>query len=326
MRRREFITLVGGAAAWPLAARAQRIGRKRPLIGFLGGASFETARPTIDAWLEGMRELGYVAGQSIDIEYRFAEGDYRRLPELARQLAELKPDVILAAVTRSAAAAHEAAPMVPIVCPLLSELEQFRLTPTDARPDQNITGIRMWVEGFAAKQVELAREIVPGASRIGLLVNATGPGPSQLNDILTAGARISASYLRAEVRQIQDLDLAFHRFTDESAAAAVVVADSLFFAERHRIAQLAANARIPTVYGIREHVDAGGLASYGVDYKHNFRRAAQFIDRILKGALPSDLPIEFPTRLTLALNLKAARALGLDIPPTLLARADEVIE
>ena len=292
MGRREFITLLGGAAAaWPFAARAQeKSGRKRPLIGFLGGASFESARPTVGAWLEGMRELGYVAGQSIDIEYRFAEGDYHRLPELARELAQLKPDLILAAVTRGAAAAHGAAPAIPVVCPLLSETERFGLSRTDARPDQNVTGIRMWVEGFAAKQVELAREIVPGASRVGVLVNATGSGsPLLFNEVLAAAPRIGAHFVPVEIRQTSDLEVAFRRFNEQGAEAAVVLADSLFFAERHQIAKLAADARIPTIYAIREHVDVGGLASYGVDYQHNFRRAAQFVDKNSQRGAPERL-------------------------------------
>ena len=326
MRRRDFIALLGGAAAWPVVAQAQQPQSKRPLVGFLGGASFQTARPTIDAFLDGMRELGHVEGRSIDIEYRFADGILSRTPELARQMAQLRPKVILAAVTAGAVASQAAAPDVPIVCPLLSGTDQLGLARTDASPDRNVTGIRSWVDGLPTKLVELARDIVPGAVRIGVLVNASGPFSPVALEILAAGPSTGASLITAEVRATQDLESGFHHFVKDGVTVVVVPADSLFFAERNRIAKLATDARLPAVYGITEHVHAGGLASYGVDFIQNFRRAATFVDKILKGARPHDLPIEFPTKLILAVNLKTAKALGLTMPPMLLARADVVIE
>ena len=273
-----------------------------------------------------MRDLGYIEGQSVEIEYRFADGDLGRLPSLARELSHLNPAVIFAAVTASAVAARTAAPGVPIVCPLLSGTEQLGLSRTDARPDQDVTGIRSWVDGLPTKLIEVAREIVPGAARLGVLVNATGLISPMAKELLAAGPSTGASLISAEVRATKDLDASFRRLVTEGAAVMIVPADSLFFAERHRIAKLAADARIPAICGIPEHVHAGGLASYGVDFIQNFRRAASFVDKILRGAQARDLPIEFPAKLVLAVNLKTARALGLDIPPTLLARADEVIE
>ena len=323
--RRQFIGVLGGAAAWPLAAWAQRVGRTRPLIGFLGGASFQSARPTIDPWLEAMRNSGYVEGHSVDIAHRFAEGDLARLPELARELAQLKPDLIFAAVTPAAVAARHAAPTTPIVCPLLTAPDQLGLSKTDARPDQNVTGIGSHVDGLAGKLIELALELVPGAGRIGVLVNATGPGANTA-EILRGTAGLGASLIPAEVRSIANLERGFRRFSSESVGVVVVPANSLFFAERQRIAKLAVDARMPSVFGIREHVLAGGLAAHGVDFKQNFRRAAVFVDKLLKGARPNELPIEFPTKIDIAVNLKTAKVLGLEIPPTLLARADEVIE
>jgi putative tryptophan/tyrosine transport system substrate-binding protein len=324
MRRREFVTLLGGvAAALPLAAQAQQAQNKRPLVGFLGGASFETARPTIDPFLEGMRELGYVTGRSVDFEYRFADGNLARLPDLAHELDQMRPSVILAAVTPAASAARTAAPGVPIVCPLLSGADLAR---TDARPDQNVTGIRSWVDGLPAKLIELARELVPSATRIGVLVNVSGVVSPVAQEILALGPSSGAKLIFAEIRGIGDLEPSLHRLVSERVDAVVVPPDSLLFAQRQHLAKLAADAHLPAIYGIPEHVHAGGLASYGVDFKQNFRRAAFFVDKILKGTRPRDMPIEFPTKLIFAINLKAATALGLNLPPTLLTRADEVIE
>ena len=325
MRRRDFLCVLGGAATWPVAARAQQSSmRRRPLIGYLGGASFEGARPTIEPWLEGMRALGHVPEQTVDITYLFADGDYRRLPQLAKDLAFLQPNVILAATALTAIAAAEASPNIPIVCPLFDDIIS---SSNDARPERNITGVRQSVRGLGGKLVDLAREIVPGAKRIGILANATISGPnSRLDDILTAAKFSKLEIVRAAVLGPSDMDGAFRQFADEHVNVSIVHADSLFFAERARLARIAAEQRIPTVYGIREHVAAGGLASYGVDLRANFRRAATFVDHLLKGARPADLPIELPTNFVLAINLKTAKALGLEVPLFLQQRADEVIE
>jgi putative tryptophan/tyrosine transport system substrate-binding protein len=326
MRRRDFIlSLAGAGLLISFKVRAQPSDRLR-LIGYLGGASRQATEAVISAFLAGLRALGYVEGKSIAIAYRFADEHLERLPALARELVELNPSVVLAATTAAAVAAHEATSTIPIVCPVISDPIRLGMAVSHARPAGNVTGFLVSVEGLPAKQLELAMEAVPGSKRIGLLVNIedTAAALVQRRGVENAAQASGVEIPAAEVRRPEDLVAAFQKLQD--AQAVIVFRDSMLFSERHQIAALAKTARLPTIYGYREHVEAGGFVSYGVSLPENFRRAAAYVDKIFRGSAPRDLPLEFPTKLELVINLKTAKALGLTVPPALLARADEVIE
>ena len=327
MRRREFITLLGGAAVWPRAARAQAPGR-RPLIAYLAGASSASAfASTAPSLLKGLRDLGYVEGRDFDITYRFADGHMERLPELADEVVRLKPDIILAPTTTPALVAKQATVTIPIVCPLLENPVGLGLVASHNRPGGNVTGLLRYVDGLAGKTLTLATLLVPGAGRIGMLVNVgSAESIDQRRDMNDAAQKLPLKIVPAEVRKPDDLEAAFARLAGERADALVVLQDSLLFSEHRRILALAAAARLPAIWTTRLFAEAGGLIGYGIDEADSFRRAASLIDKILKGAKPSELPVELPTKFELVINLKTAKALGLEIPPTLLALADEVIE
>jgi len=325
MQRRKFITLIGGAvatqAALPRPARAE-VSAKRPLLAVLAAV---TRKEFPTSFMEGMRELGYVEGGNIDVAYRFADGHLELLPSLAEELIQLTPKAIVAAVTPAAVAARRSTQTIPIVCPILADPIDLGLIASMSRPGGNVTGLMSRIDDLIGKQIELAAQLVPALVRLGLIVNVASSDIAR-RDVESAGKRLGVKLVSAEVREPNDLDTAFKLLSNEHVQAVVILADAMLFQERQRVAELAAAARLPAVYGFRDHVDAGGLISYGVNYAENFRRAAIYVVKILKGAKPSDLPVEFPNRLELVINLKAAKALGLDIPPTLLARADEVIE
>ncbi len=329
MQRREFITFLGGAAATqvilPLTAQAQ-MSRKRPLIAVLSGVTREENRMPLAAFMEGLRELNYIEGRNVNVAYRFADGLLDRLPALASELIQLAPDVIVAFVTPAAVAAKQLTGTIPIVCPLLANPIDLGLIANMSRPGANVTGVMFRIDDLAGKQLELAAQLVPAARRVGLIVNVASGIIIDLQEAESAGRRLGIDLVSAEVRGPNDLDAAFQSLASEQVPAAIVLVDAMLFQERRRIAALAAAARLPAVYGFRDHVDAGGLISYGVNLLDNFRRAASYVVKILDGAKPGDLPVEFPNKLELVINLKTANALGLDIPPTLLARADEVIE
>jgi putative tryptophan/tyrosine transport system substrate-binding protein len=326
MRRRDFIlSLAGAGFSISLKARAQPSDRSH-LIGYLGGASRQATEAVISAFQAGLRDLGYVEQKSIAIAYRFADENLERLPALARELVELNPNVILAGSSAAAVAAHEATSTIPIVCPVISDPIRLGLAMSHARPSGNVTGFLVSVEGLPAKQLELAMEAVPGTKRIGLLINIedVAAALAQRRGIENAAPAFGVEILAAEVRLPEDLVHAFQKLQD--AQALIVFRDSMLFSERNQIAALAKSARLPTIYGYREHVEAGGFVSYGVSLPENFRRAATYVDKIFRGSAPSELPLEFPTKLELVINLATAKALGLAVPPSLLARADEVIE
>jgi len=326
MRRREFITLMVGAAAWPLVVRAQ-VSTKRPLIAWLGGGGESGTLVYVDAFLKGMREFGYVEGSNFDIICRYADGYVERLPLLAEELVRLHPNVILAPASGPAVAAKNATSSIPIVTPALADAVHLGLIASESRPGSNVTGIAPYVAGLPAKQMELAREVVPGALKIGVLTNLDDPkAPPQWQELESAGQELGVNVVASDVRTPDDLEAAFKVLARQGVNVMIVLQTSMLLTERRRIAALAASARIPAIYGYREHVDDGGLASYGVDLRECFHRGAYFVDKILKGASPSDLPVEFPTRLELVVNLKVAKALGLTIAPQLIARADDVIE
>jgi putative ABC transport system substrate-binding protein len=323
--RRQFISLLGGAAAaWPLGARAQGT---RPRIAFLSLNSAHADAGDRASFVEGLRALGHLEGQTVDIDYRYAEGDTTRLASLAQELIALKPDVALANVVNPALAIKGIAPALPIVCPFLGEGAFPRLVASYARPAGSVTGLASNVEGMMPKLLELALDIAPYAVRIGLLTNPTGASIGLYMQQLDSAVRSRGiTAVTAEASAAEQLALALKTFTEAQVQAIVVPLNALFISQSSRIAQLALSARLPAIFAYRQSVELGGLASYGVDRRENFRRAAVYVDKILKGAKPSDLPIEFPTKLLLVLNLKTAKAIGLNVPPALLARADEVIE
>jgi len=324
MKRRAFISLLGGAVAWPRSLFAQATA-KRPLIGWLGTATRETAANSIAAFLRGMQELAYVEGRDFDMTYRFAHGDWARYPALAKELVTLKPDVILAI---SAGAAKSTTDTIPIVSATLpADAVRAGLAASVPHPGGNVTGIFFSIDGLPGKHVELVRELMPSAAKLGILVNVSEPqNMPSWQDMQSAARILNFEIIPAEVRLPGDLDSAFQAMRRQQVEAIVVIQDGMLFSERGRIAALAEAARIPAVYGHREHVEGGGLISYGIDLRDSHQRLAAYVVKILSGTKPGEIPIEFPTKLELVINLKTAKALGLEIPQALLVRADEVIE
>jgi putative tryptophan/tyrosine transport system substrate-binding protein len=326
MNRRAVISLLGGVAAWPQMLLAQPAS-KRPLIAWLSGGAQPATAVFVDAFLQGMRDHGYVEGRNFGIVYRYADGYVERLPALAQELVRLNPAVILAPASGPAVAAKQVTATIPIVTPALADAVHLGLIASEARPGGNVTGIMPYVPGLPAKQIELAREVVSGAGRIGVLANSDdAKGPPQLRELQAAGRAIGATVVAAEAATPGDLDGALQKLQSQDIAVVIVLQTSMLLSERRRIAAAAAAMRLPAIYGYREHVDAGGLISYGVDLHDCFRRSAAYVHKILNGTAPGDLPVEFPTKLELIINLKTAKALGLELAPTLIARAYEVIE
>jgi putative ABC transport system substrate-binding protein len=325
MKRREFMTLIGGVAVWSLAARAQ-VSTKRPLIGFLSSVLRERNLQMIDAFVQGLRELDYVEGRDFDFAYRSADGRLDRFPALAEEMVRFQPDVILATVTPAVVALRARTKTIPIVCPFLADPMRFGLIASESRPGGNVTGVLFRVEGLAGKQLEFGIRLVPGASRVGMLVNVASRVIIDRQEAESAAQQLGVTMISAEVHSPEDLDAAFHTLADDHVQGFIVLTDGMFFMERQRIAELAAATRLPAFYAFREHVDAGGLISYGVSLADCYHRTAGYVVKILKGANPGDLPVEFPTKLELVINLRTARALDLTVPPMLLGTADEVIE
>ena len=328
MKRREFITLVGGAAAaWPVVAHGQPLDKQPRRIAYLGGTSRAATGKVVAAFLEGMRTLSYIEGRDFEMDYRWGEGHLERMPMLAKELVGSKPDLILAAIMPAVVAARAVTETIPIVCPLLADPVRLGLVKSDARPGGTVTGLLLFVEGLPSKQLELVLDLIPAATKIGLVVNPDNVNSlSQREELESAVGAKAMKIATVEVRTPEKVDSIFPTLAKERVDAVIVSRDTVFFTERARLAASAAAIRLPTVYGFRENVEEGGLISYGISLSENFRRAATYVAKILKGARPGDLPIEFTTKLELVLNLRAAKVLGLEIPPTLLARADEVIE
>jgi len=325
MRRRDFIRgLGGGLFAWAPGARAE-VSSKRPLVAFLSATTKKENSP-LSAFLHGLDELGYVEGRTVDIAYRFAEGHLDRSPVLAAELVELRPGVILATSTPAAVATKAVTDSIPIVCPLLANAVNHGLIASEARPGGNVTGLSFRIQGLTSNQVELALQIVPDVLKIGFLVNVAGEVVIDRQELESTCERLGIKTFPAEVRSPNDLDAAFQAMANDQVQAVIVLVDGMLFKEAERIAVLAATMRLPTIYSHRDSVNAGGLISYGANISENFHRAATYVNKILKGARPGDLPVEFPTKLELIVNNKAAKALGLNIPPSVLARADDVIE
>ena len=327
MKRRDFVILLASAVlGWARTARGQPASG-RPLIGFLDGKSQSAGEGLTRAFQQGLRELGYDEGRNIEIVYRFADGRDDRLPGLADELVRLNPAVILAPGVNAAVAAKNVTTRIPIVSWALADAVHLGLVESYARPGRNITGIAPYVEGLPAKQMELAREVVPGAMKVGLLGNTNDPkGPPQRNELEEAGHSLKVKVIFSELRNLEELDSAMSFLTNEHVDVVIVLQTALTLSERRRIAASAIANRLPTVFGYRENVDAGGLISYGVNLRWCSHRAATFVDKILRGASAGELPLEFPTELEMVVNVRTAKALGLVVPPLLVARADVVID
>jgi putative tryptophan/tyrosine transport system substrate-binding protein len=325
MRRREFITLVGGATVgWPLSARSQQSGRL-PTIGFLGGATASAWTNWSAEFVQRLHELGWSEGRTVSIEYRWAEGRHERAAEIAAEFVRLKVDVIITS-GGVLSAVKQATSTIPIVFAVANDPVGAGFVSSLARPGGNMTGLSLQTTDLAAKRLELLREIAPGIRRLGVLANIGNAAAVPEIDEVQAAARIlGLEVVTSEMRQAEDITSAFTAFRS-GAEALYVCTDPLILAQRARINTLALAARLPTIYGPREHVEAGGLMSYGASFPDLFRRSADLVDKILRGAKPSDLPVEQPIKFDLIINLTTAKTLGLTVPPTLLALADEVIE
>jgi putative tryptophan/tyrosine transport system substrate-binding protein len=329
MKRRTFISLVGATAAlpflWPRAARAQQ--SSPPLIGVLDAGSASSMATRHDALRAGLRELGYVDGRNIRFEYRYADGFLDRLTSLAAELVRLNPRIIVSAPMPANVAARKTTSTIPIVMANGADPVAFGLVESLSRPGGNVTGLTNFAENLASKQLDIIRELLPQLTRVGALVNMENPlHVPQWQETQAAAAKASLALVHFEYHVPDDLERAFAYFAAQRVDAVLVPPDVTFATHRVRIAEIAAKARLPSIYFNRESALVGGLLSYGVDTVQNYRRAAVFVDKILKGTKPADLPVEQPTKFELVINLKAAKALGLAIPPALLARADEVIE
>ena len=326
MNRREFMSLLGGAAAaWPLAARAQQSG-KLPTIGFLGSTTASAASPWVAAFLRRLHELGWIEGHTIAIEYRWAEGRAERSAEIATEFVRLKVDVILTFGAPQVIAAKQATSVIPIVFAAAGDPVGNALVASLSRPGGNITGLSIQGTDLAGKRLELLREVVPDLRRLVIMANVGAPGAIlEMGEVQAMARTLGLEIVTLEIRRMEDIGPAFDALKG-GADALYVCIDPLLGTHRTRINTLALGARMPTMYAIREFVEAGGLMSYGPNFPDLFRRAAEFVDNVLRGMKPSDIPVEQPTKFDLAVNLKTAKALGLTVPPTLLARADEVIE
>jgi len=315
-----------GVLTAPPGGDAQESG-KIPRVGFLGPRSRADGAPFLDAFLQGLRELGWVEGQNIAIEYRFAEGRLDRLPDLAAEMVRLKVDVILAASTPPAVAAKNATRTIPIVMATSADPVEGGLVASLARPGGNVTGLSFMAPEVVGKELELLKQTVPKVRRVAVLWNPANPGHALVIRHVKIVARALGVQLQSlEARGPNEFEGAFAAMARERAGALLVVPDAVFGLHRGRLQDLAAKSRLPAMYGSREHTEAGGLMSYAVDLRDSFRRSATYVDKILKGAKPADLPIEQPTKFELVINLKTARAFGLTIPPSVLVRADHVIE
>jgi putative ABC transport system substrate-binding protein len=325
MRRREFITLLGGAAVgWPLAGSAQQ--PKIPRVGFPFGSTPTLTKYYIEAFRQGLRELGYVEGQTIVLELRWAEGRLERMPELVAELVGLKVDVLVATSAPPALAAKNATQTIPIVM-VAPDPVGLGLVGSLSRPGGNVTGLSYLGEAISGKRLELLKEAIPGLARVGVLRNPLNPGhPIYWKATEVAAQRLGVALEALEVRGPEDFEAAFATARQRNVQALLALDDLLIFIHMSRITALAASSRLPAMYPYREFLDAGGLMSYGPSIALVFRRAAAFVDKILKGAKPADLPVEQSTKFELVVNVKVAKALGLTVPPSLLALADEVIE
>jgi putative ABC transport system substrate-binding protein len=326
VKRREFIlTVAGTAASWPLAARAQQAG-KIPIIGLVSSSTAAIERPRREAFVARLGELGWVEGRSVTIEVRAAEGVVERAGEIAAELARLKVDAIVMSGDAQVLAAKRAAPDTPIVIASAGDPVGQGLVESLARPGGNVTGLSVQLIDTAGKRIELLQEMVPGLRRLAILSNSANPAVALERDAAQTEARdVSLEVIGSDFRRAEDIASAIEALHGRADGLYVCV-DPLMIANRTRINALALAARLPVVHSYRDNLEGGGLISYGPDILDLYRRAAGLVDKILRGTRPADIPVEQPTMFELAINLKVAKVLGLNVPPTLLARADEVIE
>jgi putative ABC transport system substrate-binding protein len=326
VKRREFITLLGGAAAaWPLAARAQQAD-KLPTVGFMGSTTLSTLGPRVAAFVQRLRELGWIENRTVAIEYRWAEGRSERYRELVSELVQRKVDVIVTMGTPNVIAAKQATAVIPIVFVTISDPVGSGLVASLARPGGNLTGLSIQSPDIAGKRLALLREVVPGLGRVAFMGNIDNPFVSlEMREVQTAADTLGIELATFEIRRTQDITPAFDTLK-QSAEALYLASEALVDANRLRINILAVGARLPTIWSNQELAEAGGLMSYGPNFLDQYRRAGDFVDKILRGAKPADIPVEQPTKFDLVINLIVAKSLGIEIPATLLARADEVIE
>ena len=316
---------LGMLAAVPAAGAEQPAKVFR--VGFLGSGSPATYAALVDAFRQGLRELGYVEGQNVVMELRWAEGRFERLPALAAELVRLNVDLILTHGTPGPLAAKQATTTIPIVVAIAGDPVGNGLVASLARPGGNITGLSLLAPELGGKRLQLLMEVVPAVSRVAILWNAANPAPALVVKETEAAARTLGVRLQSlEVRGPDDYERAFQAAISGRAGALIAVEDPLVLTHQARIVAFAAKRRLPAMYPNREYVDAGGLMSYGANFRELFRRAATYVDKILKGAAPADLPVEQPTRFELVINMKTAKALGLTIPPSVMVRADQVIQ
>ena len=322
LKRREFMALLGSATAWPCVARAQQ---KLPMVGIFGTTTASAWAPWTAAFVQRLRELGWIEGRNLTIQYRWADARSERFAEIAAEFVRLKVDVIVTG-GNAAVAAKQASSAVPIVFALVDDPIGMGLVASLSRPGGNITGLALQATDLAGKRLALLREIMPGLRRLAVMANVDYPSAVlEMGEIQTAAGMLGLEVAALEIRRAEDIGPAFEALKGRGEAL-YVVGDALVMTHRVRINTLALAARLPTSFDYREYVEAGGLMSYGANLSDLFRRAADYVDKILRGAKPGDLPVEQPTKFSLIVNLTTAKALGLEISPTLLARADEVIE
>jgi len=328
MKRRDFITLLGGgaAAAWPIAVSAQQPGV--PVIGFLHPTSPDTYAERLRAFREGLKDAGFIEGENVAIEYRWADNQSDRLPVLAAELVRRQVAVIVAGTTSAAFAAKTATTTVPIVFSSPEDPVRLGLVGSLARPDGNLTGINWFASEVAAKRLELLRELVPGAAHVALLVESANVriAEATVRDVEAAARAMGLQIRVLNANTRREIDTAFATLASERSDALFVGSSSFFSARRVQLAHWATHHRVPATYSTRQYVEAGGLMSYGASLTEASRQMGVYTGRILKGAKPADLPVVQSTKFELVINNQTARMLGLNVPPTLLARADEVLE
>ena len=327
MRRRDVFTLLGGAAlAWPVASRAEQVLGKLPRIGWLAPGS-STAQDLLDEYRRGMLEFGYVEGRTVQTEYLYADGQVERLPRFAEQLVAHKVDVIVTAGTPGCLAARQATTTIPIVFAVSSDPISTGVVSSLARPGGNITGLSLMAADLSAKRLELLKLVVAGISGVAVLWDSSNPGMAlRVRETQLAAKQLNISFFDAGVRDLDELESSFAVLSERPPDALVVTAETFTNRHRDRIIDFALRNRIPAIYEDARFAQAGGLMAYGPSIPAMFRRAAAYVDKILKGAKAGDLPVEQPVEFELVVNLRTANAIGLSIPPSILARADEVIE
>ena len=326
MKRREFITVLGGAAALPLVASAQQ--PTMPVIGFIRDGSAEPNARYAAAFRKGLNETGYVEGQNVTVEYHWLEGQYERLPALLADLVRRQVAVIATPGTALALATKAATTVIPIVFAVGEDPVKLGLVGSLARPGGNVTGINFFVQEAVAKRLRLLHEMVPKAVRVAVLVNPRNPSvvETTVREVQKAAPTMGLQVQILNASTVSEIDAAFATLARERLDIILVAGDAFLISRRVQLATLTSRDKIPSAYPVREPVEAGGLMSYGENLADFFRRSASYVDKIFKGAKPADLPIEQPTKFELVVNLKTARTLGIEVPPMLIARADEVIE